>query len=67
MDAYTLDLIKRGYEAADAIDAAHIATHPFGTDEAATIREVLTHLRACLLEKRLDEKETEKTHHVFPG
>lgn len=65
MDAYTKDLIQRGYDAADAIDRAHINTHPFGTEEAATIREALTHLRACLLEKRVEEKE--KTHHVFPG
>lgn len=64
MDAYTKDLIKRGYEAADAIDAAHVDTHPLGTTEAATFREALTHLRACLLEKRVEEAE--KTHHVFP-
>ncbi len=64
MDAYTRSLIQRGYDAADAIDAAHKDTHPFGTEEAATIREVLTQLRACLVEKTLEE---EKTHHVFPG
>ena len=61
MDEHTRELIKRGYEAADAIDAAHKQTHPFGTSEAATVREVLTHLRACLL-----EKSDEKTHNVFP-
>lgn len=39
-EEYISNLIKRGLEAADSIDAEFKSTHPFGTTEADTMREL---------------------------
>ena len=46
ISSYYEDLIRRGTEAADALDEKFKVTHPFGTAEAETIRDLVHVVRS---------------------
>lgn len=66
MDAYHAELIERAKSAVEEIDRVHKQTHPNGTLEAQTLRELITAFRAYIAEddlrivlERLRTKEAE--------
>lgn len=48
-DDYISDLVKRGLEAAETIDNEFKTSHPFGTVEANTVRELARVLESYAL------------------